>query len=156
MQHKWNRQHKYLVASVDVKNPQANFHELENNVPPEETNDELLDQAWDVHTGSLWTRRRSRKPGSMRWSITTKCTCSMKSAYCSMLGGDRQGALESKMGGQTVQRIKWFAATPPIEALRAPISHTMSGPTQKALMGVRRLSSLLLRSSATRDTRGAV
>ena len=34
---------------------------------------------------SLWTRIRSRKPGSLRWSITTNCT-------------DRQGALERKMG----------------------------------------------------------
>ena len=78
LQHKWNRQHKSFLASVDVKNPQANFDDLENNVPPEESNDELLDQAWDDTLESLWTRRRSRKPGSLRWSITTRCTCSMK------------------------------------------------------------------------------
>ena len=36
---------------MDVKNPQANFNDLENSVPPEESNDELLDQAWDDHTG---------------------------------------------------------------------------------------------------------
>ena len=51
LQHKWSRQHKYLLASVDVKNPQANFNDLENSVPPEESNDDLLDQAWDDHTG---------------------------------------------------------------------------------------------------------
>ena len=51
LQHKWNRQHKYFLASVDVKNPQANFDDLENSVPPEESNDVLLDQAWDGHTG---------------------------------------------------------------------------------------------------------
>ena len=39
LQHKWNRQHKYLLASVDVKNPQANFDDLENSVPPEESKD---------------------------------------------------------------------------------------------------------------------
>ena len=49
LQHKWSRQHKYLVASVDGKNPQANFDDLENKVLPEESNDELLDQAWDDH-----------------------------------------------------------------------------------------------------------
>ena len=41
------------------------------------------------------------------------------------------------MGSQTVPRIRqqeWFAATPPIEALRALISHSMSGPKKKALM----------------------
>ena len=51
LQHKWSRQHKYLLASVDVKNPQVNFNDLENSVPPEESNDELLDQARDDHTG---------------------------------------------------------------------------------------------------------
>ena len=35
----------------DVKNPQANCDDLENSVPPEKSNDELLDQAWDDHTG---------------------------------------------------------------------------------------------------------
>ena len=29
---------------------------------------------------------------------------------------------------------EWFAAAPPIEALRALISHSMSGPRKKALM----------------------
>ena len=28
----------------------ANFNDLENSVPLEESNDELLDQAWDDHT----------------------------------------------------------------------------------------------------------
>ena len=51
LQHKWNRQHKYFLSSVDVENPQANFDDLENSVLPEESNDELLDQAWDDHTG---------------------------------------------------------------------------------------------------------
>ena len=50
LQHKWNRQHKYILASVDVKNPQANFDDLENSAP-EESNGELLDQALDDRTG---------------------------------------------------------------------------------------------------------
>ena len=90
-----------------------------------------------------------------------------------MLGQDRQGAKKTKrvdIDKGTGYRFRWaakqfkgsdseewFAATPPIEALRALISYTMSGPKEKALMdGVRRLSSLLLRSSATRDIRGPV
>ena len=52
LQHKWSRPHKYLLACVDVKNPHANFNDLENSVPPEESNDDLLDQAWDDHTGA--------------------------------------------------------------------------------------------------------
>ena len=52
LQHKWSRHHKYLLASVDVKNPHANFNDPENSVPPEESNDGLLDQTWDDHTGA--------------------------------------------------------------------------------------------------------
>ena len=51
LQHKWSRQQKFLLASVDVKNPHANFNDLENSVPPEKSNDDLSDQAWDDHTG---------------------------------------------------------------------------------------------------------
>ena len=51
LQHKCSRQHKYLLARVDVKNPHANFSDLENSVPPEESNGDLLDQAWDDHIG---------------------------------------------------------------------------------------------------------
>ena len=51
LQHKWSRQQKYFLVIVDVKNPQANFNDLENSVLPEESNDELLDQAWDDRAG---------------------------------------------------------------------------------------------------------
>ena len=53
--------HKYLLASVDVKNPQANFDDLENSVPLEESNDELLDQAWDDHTGESLDARKVKE-----------------------------------------------------------------------------------------------
>ena len=52
LQQKWSRQHKCLQAGVDVKNPHVNFNDLENSVLPEESNDDLLDQAWDNHTGA--------------------------------------------------------------------------------------------------------
>ena len=51
LQHKWSRQHEYFLASADVQNLHANYNDLENSVPPEESNDDLLDQAWDDHTG---------------------------------------------------------------------------------------------------------
>ena len=89
LQHKWNRQQKYLLASMDVKNPQANFNDLENSVPPEESNKDLLDQAWDDHTG---------EPGSSRWSITTKMHMFDKVLSAPCWGEDRQGTPESKMG----------------------------------------------------------
>ena len=54
LQHKWSRQHKYLLASVDVKNQQANFNVLESSIPLEELKDDLVDQAWDDHTGECF------------------------------------------------------------------------------------------------------
>ena len=48
---------------------------------------------------------------------------------------------------------EWSAATPPIEATDFT-HHEWS--QKESIDGVRRLSSLLLRSSATRDIRGAV
>ena len=41
-----------LLASVDMKNPHANFNDPETSVPPEELNDDLFDQAWDDHNGA--------------------------------------------------------------------------------------------------------
>ena len=85
-QHKWSRQHKYLLASMDVKNPQANFNDLENSVPPEESNDDLLDQAWDDHRRESLDAKKV-KASSLRWrSITTRCTCSIK---CLLLNAGR-------------------------------------------------------------------
>ena len=51
--HKWSRQHKYFLASVDVKNPQANFNDLENSIPPEESNDDMLDMHGMITLESL-------------------------------------------------------------------------------------------------------
>ena len=52
LQHKWSKHHKCLLATVDVKNLHLSFSDLENSVLSEESNDELLDQAWDDHTGT--------------------------------------------------------------------------------------------------------
>ena len=62
------------------ENPQTNFDDLENSVPPEESNDELLDQAWDDHTGkSLGSQTAC--DGVLRQDARVR-----QSAYCSMLG----------------------------------------------------------------------
>ena len=94
----------------------------------------------------LWTRLRSRKPGSLRWSVTTKYTCSIK---CLLLNAgkallkarwvdiDKGTRYRSRWVAKQFKGSdseEWFAATPLIEALRALISHTVSGPKKKALM----------------------
>ena len=88
LERKWSRQHKYLLASVGVKNPRANFNDLENSVLLKSQTMICSIKHETITPELLWTRRRSRKPGSFRWSITTSCTCSIKCL----------GAPESKMG----------------------------------------------------------
>ena len=104
LRHKRSRHHKYLLASVDVKNPRVNFNDLENSVPPEESNDELLDKRGMTTLELLWTRKKSRKPDSLRWSIRTKCTCSTK---CLLLNAGREEARRScKQDGWTSTKAR--------------------------------------------------
>ena len=150
LQHKWNRQHKYLLASVNVKNPQANFDDLENSVPPEETNDELLDQAWDDHTGESLDAKKVKEarqlemeyydkmhvfdkvPIAQCWEITGKAP--LKARWVDIDKGTRYRSRWVAKQFKGSDSEEWLAATPPIEALRALISHTTSGPKKKALM----------------------
>ena len=150
LQHKWNRQHKYLLASVDVKNPQANFDDLENSVPPEESNDELLDQAWDDHTGEFLDAKKVKEarqlemeyydkmqvfdkvPIAQCWERTGKAP--LKARWVDIDKGTRYRSRWVAKQFKGSESEEWFAATPPIEALRALISHTTSGPKKKALM----------------------
>ena len=73
LQHKWSRQHKYLLANVDVKNPHANVIDLENSVPPEETSLEPSStlQCITTYTWSCVRRRR-------RQSSTTTCCAKLR------------------------------------------------------------------------------
>ena len=151
LQHKWGRQHKYLLASVDVKNPQANFNDLENSVPPEESNDDLLDQAWDDHTGEFSDAKKveearqlemecydkmhvfDKVPIAQCWERTGKAH--LKARWVDIDKGTRyrsRWAAKQFKGSDSEER---FAATPPVEALRALISHTMSSP-KKSMDGV--------------------
>ena len=98
LHHKWSRQHKYLLASVDVKNPHANFIDLETSVPPEESNEDLLDHAWDDHTGESLDAKKVKEARQLEMEYYDKMHVFDNSAYRPMLGEDRQGTPESKMG----------------------------------------------------------
>ena len=135
---------------MDVKNPHANFNDLENSVPLEESNDDLLDQAWDDHTGASLDSKKVKEarqlemeycvkmhvldkvPIAQCWKRTGKAHLRARWVYIDK-GTRYQSRWEAKefKGSDSEE---WFAATPPIEALRALISHTMSGPETKALM----------------------
>ena len=143
---------------MDVKNPQANFKNLGNSVPPEESNDELLDQAWDDHTGESLDATKVKE--ARQCTCLIKCpfvrcweragTAPLKARWVDIDKGTRYRSRWVAKQFKGSDSEEWFAATPPIEALRALISQ------KESIDGVRRLSSLLLRSSATRDIRGAV
>ena len=150
LQHKWKRQHKYLLASVDVKNPQANFDDLEKSVLPKESNAELLDQAWDDHTGESLDAKKVKEarqlemeyydkmhvfdkvPIAQCWERTGKAP--LKARWVDIDKGTRCRSRWVAKQFKGSDSEEWFAATPPIEALRALISHTTSGPKKKALM----------------------
>ena len=109
LQHKWSRQHKYLLASVNVKNSHVNFNDLENSVPLEESNDELLDQAWDHPTGESLDAKKVKEAGQVEMEYYDKMHVFENCLLLSMLGEDRQLRarwISKQMGGQTVQRIR--------------------------------------------------
>ena len=149
MQHKWTGKQKYLLASVDVKIPHANFNDLENSVAPEESNDNMLDQALDDHTGASLDAKKVKEarqlemeyydkmhvfdkvPIAQCWERTGKTH--LKARWVDIDNGSRyrsRWVAKQFKGSDSEER---FAATPPLEALRALISHTMSGPKKKAL-----------------------
>ena len=97
MQHKWSRQHKNLLASVDVKNPQANFNDLENSVPPLKSKDDLLEQAWDDHMRESWDAKKVKEARQLETEYYNKLHVFDEVPIRSMVGQDRQSALESKM-----------------------------------------------------------
>ena len=83
---------------MHVKNPQANFNDLENSVPLEESNDDLLDQAWDDHTGESLHAKKVMEARQLEMEYYNKLHVFDKVPICSMVGEDRQSAPESKMG----------------------------------------------------------
>ena len=144
---------------MDVKNPHVSFSDLENSVPPQESHDELLDQAWDDHTGASLDARKVKEarqlemeyydkmhvfgkvPIAQYWERTGKAP--LKARWVDIDKGTRYRSRLVAKQFKGSDNEAWFAAAPPIEALRALISYNVS------LDGVRRLSSFLLRSGAT-------
>ena len=123
---------------------------MENSVPPEESNDELLDQTWDDHTGASLDAKKVKEarqlemeyydkmhvfdkaPIAQCWVRTGKAP--LKARWVDIDRGTRYRSRWVAKQFKGSDSEEWFAATPPIEALRAVISHSMSGPKKKALM----------------------
>ena len=145
LQHKWSRQDKYLLASVDVENPHADINDQENSVLLKSQTMICSMKHWMVTLELLWTRKRSRKQGSYEkmhvfdkvpiaqcWERTSKAP--LKARWVDIDKGTRYRSRWVAKQFKGSDSEEWFAATPPIEALRALISHTTSGPKKKALM----------------------
>ena len=170
LQHKWNGQHKYLLASVDVKNPLAICDNLENSVPPEESNDELLDQACDDHTGESLDAKKVKEARKLEMEYYDKmhvfdkvpvaqCWERTGKALLKARWVDIRYEISKQMGSQTVRRIRQRRVVCCNSANRSIASHDFTHhewSQKESIDGVRRLSGLLPRSSATRDIRGAV
>ena len=108
---------------------------------PEESNDELLDQVWDDQTGASLDAKKVKEArqlemeccGKMHvWEMTGEAP--LKARCVDIDKGTRCRSRWAAKQFKGSDSEEWFAAAPPIEALRALISHTMSGPKKKALM----------------------
>ena len=161
-----------MEQTAQVPSGQCGREESAVELRREESNDELLDQAWDDHTGASLDAKKVKEarqlemeyydkmhvfdtvPIAQCWERTGKAP--LKARWVDIDKGTRYRSRWVAKQFKGSDSEEWFAATPPIEALRALISHTTSGPKKESIDGVRRLSSLLLRSSATQDIRGAV
>ena len=171
-QHKWSRQHKYLLASVDVENPHANFNDLENCVPPEESNDDLLDQAWVGHTGESLDAKKVKEARQLEMEYYDKMHVFDKVSIAHCWERTGKALLKERwvdIDKGTRYRSRWVAKQfQRIRQRRVVCCSSANGgiagaafthhewSKKESIDGVRRLSSLLPRSSATRDIRGAV
>ena len=126
---------------VDVRNPQANFDDLENNVPLEESNDEVLDQAWENLTGESLDAKKVKEamqlemeycdkmhefhkvPIAQCWERTGKAP--LKATWVDIDNGTRYRSRWIAKQFKGSDSEEWFAAR---------ISHTTSGPKKKAWM----------------------
>ena len=115
-----------------MKNPQANFNDL-----GEESNDELLDQAWDDHIGESLDAKKVKEarqlemeyydkmhvfnkvPIAQCWERTGKAP--LKARWVDIDKGTRYRSRWVAKQFKGSDSEEWFAATPPIEALRALI-----------------------------------
>ena len=114
-----------------------------------QSNDELLDQAWDDHIGESLDTKKVKEarqlemeyydkmhvfdkvPIAPSWERTGKAP--LKARRVDIDKGTRYRSRWVAKQFKGSDSEEWFAATPPIEALRALISHTTSGPKKKAL-----------------------
>ena len=129
--------------------PHTNFNDLETSVSLEESNEDFFDQAWDDHTGASLDTKKVKEakqhemeyydkmhvfdkvPIAQCWERTGKAP--LKARWVDVDKGTRYRRRWVAKQFKGSDSEEWFAATPPIEALRTLISHSMSGPKKKAL-----------------------
>ena len=132
---------------VSTVQPHENFIDPENSIPPEESNEDLLDQAWDDHIGESLDAKKVKEARQLEmeyydkmhvfdkvlfdqcWERTGKAHLKARCVDIDKGTGYRSRWVAKQFKGSDSE--EWFAATPPLEALRALISYTMSGPKRK-------------------------
>ena len=120
---------------MDVKNLHLSFSDLGNSVISEESNDELLDQALDDHTGASLDAKKVKEGRQLEmvyyvkmhvfdkvlcdqcWERTGKAPLKARWVDIDKDTRYRGRCLTQQFKGP--DREEWFAATPPFEALRA-------------------------------------
>ena len=144
----------------------------EQCVLPEESIDDMLDQARDDHIGASLDAKKVKEARQLEmeyynkmhvfdkvliaqcWERTGKAP--LKAVWVDIDKGTRYRSKWVAKQFKGSDSEEWFVVTLPIEALWSTAFKHQEWSQKESIDGVRRLSSLLLRSSATRDFRGAV
>ena len=150
LQQQWDAKGQYLLAGLEADGTEKASEDLEESVPPEECFDEYLWKAWDDITGAELDVEKVRAARKLemdyydKMKVYTKVPISeciartgkqpLKARWIDTDKGTRYRSRWVAKQFKGSDSEEWFAATPPIEALRALISDAASAKGQKSIM----------------------
>ena len=154
LQMKWDNDSKFLIANFKPELNNLDAKDMERRVPPEEEDSDeykaLWLQAWDditgqeLDTGKVIEARRleveyyekmkvlSRVHRDVCWQKTGRPP--LKARWIDHDKGDRYRSRWVAKQFKNMDSDEWFAATPPLEALRAVLSFATTGGIGKGFM----------------------
>ena len=131
-----------LLATVNAENPNAEREQVERLVPPEEDMSEAIEEAWDDVSGKALDPDRVREARRLEMEYYDKMQvydkvpieecyrktgkAPLKARWIDIDKGDRYRSRWVAKQFKNSDGEEWFAATPPLEALRAVISKAVS------------------------------
>ena len=150
MQAEWDAQDKILLGLIDGQDAGGHALASTNAVPPEEDMQDYEVTAWDDVSGKLLDPARVREARALEAAYYEKMDVFDKvpMAECIAVTGkppiktkwidhDKGTRYRSRWVAKEFKNTTdedWFAATPPLEALRAVLSDAATGDSEKCIM----------------------